>query len=188
MAPTKTAKTATTSKSVKKVTPKKIAKVATATKTVKPTKPTKPIKSTKIVNAVKATKPATSIKPTKIAKPKTPNLIYLKKKIKNGIKKHIADNSIGVVLYYKWYCGITKHEGITRLKQHIREKKISGLYFMQIDAGTKDNAHEIEVHFSKKGMANKPHAGGAKKDSKYVYVFKISPTWIDELLNFIENL
>jgi hypothetical protein len=57
-----------------------------------------------------------------------------------------------------------------------------------MDAATKDNAHEIEVYFSKKGTANKHHAGGAKKDSKYVYVFKISPTWIDELLNFIENL
>lgn len=107
--------------------------------------------------------------------------------IKRDIKRWVSENSV-TVQNWRWYCGITKHSDRTRIVQHIREKGIEGLCWHPWNAGTFENAHEIEVYFSGIGMANAPTTGGATSESKFVYVFKQYPTLIDEFAAFLESL
>lgn len=106
---------------------------------------------------------------------------YKRGVIIRDINKWVKENSIGFVLYGNWYCGITKHSDFTRINQHIRQKNILGLYFKHWNAENVETAHEIEVYFHKLGMANKPHKGGAKKESRFAYVFKIGTNPVDDI-------
>lgn len=89
--------------------------------------------------------------------------------------------------YHRWYVGITKFKNGERLKQHIAEKKVSGIYYKQLEAGTKIQANLVERHFSNLGTMNAPHAGGAKEDSTTVYIFKIKPNILDNVMKILNN-
>ena len=103
--------------------------------------------------------------------------------IKRSIEKWIKENSTFFVMYENWYCGITKYPDDTRLKQHINKKNIEGLFFNIWETDSVEDANEIEVYFSDKGTINSPSKAGAKKNSKYVYVYKSSPTINESIAN-----
>lgn len=89
--------------------------------------------------------------------------------------------------YERWYVGISNDVAI-RIKAHIKNKKISTLFFNNWYVYSKANAHEIEKWFSKeKNTINAPTIGGANEKSKYVYCFKGKPHLIDEIVNLLSK-
>jgi|GEM_PF-1249990 len=82
--------------------------------------------------------------------------------------------------YENWYIGIT-NDTKRRKAEHEYKKELETLHFNSWDAGTVQNAVEIEKYFHDKGMKDKASVGNAKKDSIYVYVFKIQPHALDFL-------
>lgn len=109
-------------------------------------------------------------------------------KLKRLIISHIKDNTAGSEPdFSRWYVGISKDVD-KRIMQHIRKKKISGMFFNVWYAHSFANANDIESWFSReKGTHNAPHKGGATEDSKWVYCFKVKPDFIDELIALIYN-
>ena len=95
--------------------------------------------------------------------------------IKRAIENHIKVEN-GRSLFFKdynnWYIGITNNVGV-RKSQHKSTKDTNALHFKYWDAGTKQDAIEIERYFHLLGMKDKINVGNAKKDTIYVYVFKI---------------
>jgi len=92
--------------------------------------------------------------------------------IKAQFTKHIKD-SMGSVnpRINHWYAGITNNTD-RRKAEHILEKEIIK-HWKFIDAGSVDNANEVEKYFSEKGTRNLPFKNGGKKNSKYAYIFKL---------------
>lgn len=99
--------------------------------------------------------------------------------IKGQITKHIKKSmdSDNPRLNY-WYCGITNDE-LRRKAEHNLKKGIVN-YWKCFDAETRFNANEVESYFSKKGTINAPHAGGAKQNSRFVYIFKLNNSYLRE--------
>ena len=108
--------------------------------------------------------------------------------IKRSIEKWILENSTIEVDYSRWYCGITKYPDDTRLKQHMNKRNDSGYFFKIWNAETMQQANNVEAYFSDKGMQNFPHSAGAKKTSKYVYVYKPNHTVFDDFKLFFEEI
>jgi len=91
--------------------------------------------------------------------------------IKSQITKHIK-SSMGSdnPRLINWYVGIT-NDTDRRKAQH----KINNLglkYWKTFEAENMEKANEVEAYFSKKGTINRPSKNGAKRNSKFVYVFK----------------
>ncbi|MEI2708292.1 MAG: hypothetical protein V9E96_04640 [Chitinophagaceae bacterium] len=103
--------------------------------------------------------------------------------IKRAIEDYIHPNnnrSDLIKVYGNWYVGIT-NDAMVRKAQHIKEKSTKALYFNFWDTGNKSTAIEIEKFFHQLGMKDKASIGGAKSDSKFVYVFKLHTTLADDL-------
>ena len=108
--------------------------------------------------------------------------------IKRAIENHIHPNSGRSFLYsmYKnWYIGITNDPAI-RKAQHEYQKELTAMHFQWWEADSLDNALEIERHFHDLKMQDKHGAGGAKKNSTMVYVFKIDYHLLDLILTTLE--
>ena len=93
------------------------------------------------------------------------------------IKRWMLKNSTAWVKYSNWYIGITNNP-TARASAH---RSANGhLYFWkEYDAKSRRIAEAIETHFHKKGMKEKDLKGGAKDDSRYIYVYKKYPTIAD---------
>jgi len=107
--------------------------------------------------------------------------------IKRAIENHIhpdSGRSFLYVDYSNWYIGITNDPSV-RKAQHEYQKQLTAMHFQWWEAGSKDNALEIEEYFQDAGMQDKKGAGGAKKNSTMVYIFKINTHFLDLLVNIL---
>lgn len=93
------------------------------------------------------------------------------------IKRWTLKKSVGWVVYEKWYIGITNNPN-ARATTH---KSANGhLYFWkEYNAKSRRIAEAIETYFHKKGMKEKDLKGGAREDSRFIYVYKKYPTIAD---------
>lgn len=104
--------------------------------------------------------------------------------IKRAINDHISTNkerSSFFVVHDNWYCGVTNNVGIRKI-QHATKRIF--IYFKSWDAETKNNAVEIEKYFHELKMRGAKTAGGVRKNSKFIYVYKYSMTPAD-IIEFI---
>jgi len=91
--------------------------------------------------------------------------------IKSQITKHIKKSMNSENPRLKnWYVGITNNE--KRRKAEHKAKMLNLKFWKSFNAGTLNNANEIEAYFSEKGTSNRPSKNGANEKSKFVYVFK----------------
>lgn len=95
----------------------------------------------------------------------------ISRKIEYWVKK----NSTLVTEYSNWYVGITNKPHI-RKGQHATKNAGKPYFWQEYNARTREIAEAIEKRFHDKGMKDARHAGGARYDSKYVYVYKKHPT------------
>lgn len=110
--------------------------------------------------------------------------------IKRAIENHIHpknNRSDFYVDYANWYIGVTNNTNV-RKGQHKRTKKTAALHFEYWDAGTMENACEVERHFHKKGMRDKHGKGGVRASTTYVYLFKINTNIIDDLAHLFGRI
>ncbi|SRR5258705_2466896 len=111
--------------------------------------------------------------------------------IKRAIENHIHpknSRSDFYVEYSNWYIGVTNNT-VVRKGQHKRSKKTLALHFEYWDAGTVENACEVEKHFHTLGMKDKHGTGGVRANTTFVYLFKISTNIFDDfahLFGFIK--
>lgn len=84
----------------------------------------------------------------------------IKNNFKNFIEKHDNGNFSG------WYSGITND-----LKKRLADHKVENGYISD-DAGTKENAENVEDYLTKK-LETKGGSGGGTTDSTLVYSYKI---------------
>ncbi len=99
------------------------------------------------------------------------------KSIISKIERWVEKHSTAWVVYGNWYIGITNNPN-ARASAH---KSANGhLYFWnEYDARSRRIAEAIETRFHNKGMKERDLKGGARDDSRYVYVFKKHPTIAD---------
>jgi hypothetical protein len=94
------------------------------------------------------------------------------RRIIREIEKWVGKNSFLFKVYGKWYVGIT-NSPYRRKQQH------SSNHFWGIGkwkywkAASIKQSRSIEKYFSKKGMTGGKVLGGAKRNSVYIYVYKI---------------
>lgn len=175
--------------------------------------PKNPPNSPKKVVSKKATTATKSQKKTTIIKTKEVAVAISKQKVSgvfrslnNHIKTYTHPASLNIIEqkppysssviqniieqnppYERWYCGITKHANGERLKQHIKNKKIDGLYYKQMNAGTMIQANAVERRFSELGTSNAPESRGATSESIYVYVFKITANTVEKIIAILTS-
>jgi hypothetical protein len=94
------------------------------------------------------------------------------------IEYWVKKNSTFFVEYSNWYIGITNKPHI-RKSQHTTNIEGKPYFWQEYNARTRNIAEAIEKRFHDKGMKDARHVGGAKSDSKYVYVYKKYPTIFD---------
>ena len=94
------------------------------------------------------------------------------------IKYWVQKNSTVFIDYSNWYVGITNHPHI-RKSQHSINIEGNPYFWQEYIARTREIAEAIEKSFHDRGMKEKRHAGGARSDNKYVYVYKKYPTIFD---------
>jgi len=100
------------------------------------------------------------------------------KRIKKEIEAHVRGYSNFFVVYSNWYIGITNNVS-KRKTQHKTANKGDLYFWVDYNARSRRIAEAIELYFHKKGMLETEKVGGAKEDSKYIYVYKKHPTIVD---------
>lgn len=112
----------------------------------------------------------------------------IQKSIIASIKRHCAKNSVLEMDYERWYIGITNNPP-RRKQEHENEKNLIVAYkFEYWDARSSINAINIEKYFHDIDMLEYRGSRGAKKDSKYVYVFKLNSHGFDYLNHFFDGI
>ena len=94
--------------------------------------------------------------------------------IKRWAEKHSTITSD----YTRWYCGITNHPP-SRKSKHKSVNEAEPFVWFEWDAKSRRIAEAIETYFHDRGMKDKDTKGGSSEDSKYVYVYKKHPTFLD---------
>lgn len=129
----------------------------------------KKVKTTKL--EVKKGKKVTNKK--KISQNNTMSPRYIKAVFTKHIKASMNSENPRLNL---WYCGITNDTN-RRIAEHKTNKgPIKHLKF--IETLTKEYANEVETYFQKKGTINRSNVGGAVKNSRFVYIFKVSNEYV----------
>lgn len=108
----------------------------------------------------------------------TPLQTETAKSIVRKIKYWVEKNSTVFVDYSNWYIGITNKPHI-RKSQHAVNIEGKPYFWQEYNARSRQIAEAIEKSFHDRGMKEKRHAGGARDDSKYVYIYKKYPTIFD---------
>jgi hypothetical protein len=108
----------------------------------------------------------------------TPLQTQTAKSIIRKIEYHVFKNSTAWIVWSNWYIGIT-NKPHRRKSQHIVDLKGKPFFWVEYNARSRDIAESIEKRFHDKGMRDARHAGGARNDSKFVYVYKKYPTIFD---------
>jgi len=84
-----------------------------------------------------------------------------------------------------WYCGMTHKEDYSKLEEYLKAKGIADFCFRRWLSNDLISSTEIMSFFIRNGMKNKPFKGKPKEEIKYVYVFKVNPKILDEVLPLI---
>jgi predicted GIY-YIG superfamily endonuclease len=99
------------------------------------------------------------------------------KNIIREFEKWALKNSTGWIVYSNWYVGITNNPNA---RKSAHNSANGHLYFwLEQNARSRRIAEAIETYFHNKGMKEKDLKGGAKDDSKYIYIYKKYPTIVD---------
>lgn len=100
------------------------------------------------------------------------------KNIIKAFQKWIATHSTIEVDYNRWYCGITNNP-YKRQSSHKSTNKSDPFAWVEMDAKSRRIAEAVETYFHKLGVKDSDSKGGSSIDSKYVYIYKKRPTWVD---------
>jgi len=106
----------------------------------------------------------------------------VKRDISRWINRHSSGNAVDLST---WYCGITHHTDTSRLDVLMKEKGNHELHFKCWLANDLIASQEILSFFIKNGMVNKPIKGKLNSQTKFVYVFKIHPQLLDDVINLL---
>ena len=103
------------------------------------------------------------------------------KKIVKAIEHHQNENSItGINIF--WYVGIN-NKPQRRFDEHARKCFDKPIYWKCFNAISLNISRAVESYFAKKDFLQQDIIGGANMTSKYVYVYKTSPDFIDRIRN-----
>jgi len=97
--------------------------------------------------------------------------------VKRAIENHIHPKngrSFLISSYSNWYIGVSNNP-LVRKAQHEYTKQLTAMHFQYWELDCKEDALEVEEYFHDLGMADKKGAGGVRRNTTTVYVFKISP-------------
>lgn len=104
----------------------------------------------------------------------------LAKRIIKEIENWIEINSILIVDYGRWYCGITNNPP-TRKSAHRHNISAEPYAWKDFNASSRKMAEILETYFHNLGMKDHDTKGGSKPNSKFIYVYKLIPTTFDKL-------
>lgn len=112
--------------------------------------------------------------------------IYLVGCVKRDISRWVVRYTTeGPVDLSKWYCGITHVENTSKLDSYLEKKGSQNLYFKRWLANDPIASQEILSFFIKNGMINRPIKGKLNVQTRYVYVFKIQPAVVDDIIELL---
>ena len=112
--------------------------------------------------------------------------MYLVGCVKRDISRWITRHSLGKHADLSaWYCGISHTNDTSKLEEYLKKKGITELYFKCWLANDLMASQEILTFFIKNGMKNKTVKGKVNNQTKFVYVFKIHPQIVDEVIDLM---
>ena len=91
------------------------------------------------------------------------------KSIIGQIERWVAENSTGRVVCENWYVGITNYPYARASAHQLADGQLK--FWKVYDAKSRRIAEAIETFFHDKKMQGKDVKGGAKDDSRYIYVY-----------------
>lgn len=100
-------------------------------------------------------------------------------RVKRDIEAWVLINSNILYDFSRWYCGIT-NDPTVRERRHKHKLQLKPYFFISFDAKSKRIARALETSFHIRGMKDTDKHGGAKESSRYIYVYKIRPTILDD--------
>jgi hypothetical protein len=106
----------------------------------------------------------------------------VKRDIMRWVQRYSSENPVDLT---GWYCGITHNDDSSKLEKYLSQKGNTNICFRRWLANDLTASNEILSFFVKKGMKSKVMKGKPNGQIKYVYVFKVNPKILDEVLEKI---
>lgn len=112
--------------------------------------------------------------------------IYLIGCVKRDISRWVIRHSPqGSANLTQWYCGITHVENTSKLESYLEKKGHRDVHFKRWLTNDLAASQEILSFFIKNGMVHKPPKGKPNVLTRFVYVCKIQPPIIDEVIDLL---